>query len=101
MIQAIHEVMAYHNRESFSFDVKDKKCPCVTNQNNNMKYKIDTIYIPNVGREKYFIELDVYNSYDNQYYNIIIDEDDWDGEVLNSVYHKILNVVVNEKSETC
>ena len=101
MIQSIHEVMVYHNRESFSFNVKDENCPCVTNQNNNFKYKIDTIYIPNIGREKYFIELDVYNSYDNQYYNIIIDEDDWDGMILDSIYHKILNEVVNEKSETC
>lgn len=90
LIQAIHEVMAYRNKESFSFDVKDENCPCVTNQNNNFKYKIDTIYIPNIGGDKYFIELDVYNSYDNQYYNIIIDENEWDGTILDSIYHKIL-----------
>ena len=90
LIQAIHEVMAYRNRESFSFDVKDENCPCVVNQNNNFKYKIDTIYIPNINGEKYFIELDVYNSYDNQHYNIIIDEDEWDGTILDSIYHKIL-----------
>ena len=97
LIKAIHEVMAYRNKESFSFDVKDENCPCVTNQNNNFKYKIDTIYIPNIGREKYFIELDVYNSYDNQYYNIIIDEDEWDGTILESIF----NTVTNGKSETC
>lgn len=101
LIQAIHEVMAYRNRESFSFDVKDENCPCVTNQNNNFKYKIDTIYIPNIGGEKYFIELDVYNSYDNQHYNIVIDENEWDGTILDSIYHKILAESINEKSETC
>ena len=90
LIQSIHEVMAYRNRESFSFDVKDENCPCVVNQNNNFKYKIGTIYIPNIDEEKYFIELDVYNSYDNEYYNIIIDEDEWDGTILDSIYHKIL-----------
>lgn len=90
LIQAIHEVMACRNRESFSFDVKDENCPCVTNQNNNFKYKIDTIYIPNIGGDKYFIELDVYNSYDNQYYNIIINENEWDGTILDGIYHKIL-----------
>ena len=58
LIKDIHSVMASMNKESFSFDVKDENCPCVTNQNNNFKYKIDTIYIPNIGREKYFIELD-------------------------------------------
>ena len=97
LMQVIHDVMAYRNKESFSFDVKDENCPCVTNQNNNFKYKIDTIYIPNIGGEKYFIELDVYNSYDNEYYNIIIDEDEWDGTILDS----ILNKLVYEKSETC
>ena len=90
LIQAIHEVMSSMNKESFSFDVKDENCPCVTNQNNNFKYKIDTIYIPNIGGEKYFIKLDVYNSYDNEYYHIIIDEDEWDGTILDSIYHKIL-----------
>ena len=101
LMQAIHEVMAHKNKESFSFDVKNENCPCVTNQNNNFKYKIDTIYIPNIGREKYFIELDVYNSYDNEYYNIIIDENEWDGTILDSIYHKILAEIINEKSETC
>lgn len=101
LIQAIYEVMACKNKENISFDVKDEKCPCVTNQNNNFKYKIDTVYIPNIGKEKYFIELEVYNSYDNQYYNIIIDENDWDGMVLDTIYHRILNMIVNEKSETC
>ncbi len=97
LIKDIHSVMSSMNKESLSFDVKDENCPCVTNQNNNFKYKIDTIYIPNIGREKYFIELDVYNSYDNQYYNIIIDEDEWDGTILDSIYHKTLNAGVNEK----
>ena len=97
LIKDIHSVMASMNKESFSFDVKDENCPCVTNQNNNFKYKIDTIYIPNIGREKYFIELDVYNTYDYQYYNIIIDEDEWDGTILDSIYHKTLNAGVNEK----
>ena len=97
LIKGIHSVMVSMNKESFSFDVKDENCPCVTNQNNNFKYKIDTIYIPNIGREKYFIELDVYNSYDNQYYNIIIDEDEWDGTILESIFNKI----VNGNSETC
>ena len=69
----------------------------MTNQNNNFKYKIDTIYIPNIDGEKYFIELDVYNSYDNQYYSIIIDEDEWDGTILESIFNKI----VNGKSEIC
>lgn len=101
LMQAIHEVMAYRNKESFSFDVKDENCPCVTNQNNNFKYKIGAIYIPNIGGEKYFIELDVYNSYDNEYYNIIIDENEWDGTILDSIYHKILAEIINEKSETC
>ena len=97
LIQAIHEVMTSMNKESFSFDVKDENCPCVANQNNNFKYKIDTIYIPNIGGEKYFIKLDVYNSYDNEYYNIIIDENEWDGTILESIFNKI----VNGKSETC
>ena len=97
LIQAIHSVMVSMNKESFSLDVKDENCPCVTNQNNNFKYKIDTIYIPNIGGEKYFIKLDVYNSYDNEYYNIIIDENEWDGTILESIFNKI----VNGKSETC
>ena len=90
LIKGIHSVMTSMNKESFSFDVKDENCPCVTNQNNNFKYKIDTIYIPNIDGDKYFIELDVYNSYDNQHYSIIIDEDEWDGTILDSIYHKIL-----------
>ena len=97
LIQAIHEVMVSMNKESFSLDVKDENCPCVTNQNNNFKYKIGTIYIPNIGGEKYFIKLDVYNSYDNEYYNIIIDENEWDGTILDSIFNKL----VNGKSETC
>ena len=97
LIWVIREVMVSMNKESFSFDVKDKNCPCVTNQNNNFKYKIDTIYIPNIDGEKYFIELDVYNSYDNQHYSIIIDEDEWDGTILESIFNKL----VNEKSEIC
>lgn len=96
LIQSIHEVMAYRNKESFSFDVKDENCPCVTNQNNNFKYKIDTIYIPNIDGDKYFIELDVYNSYDNQHYNIVIDENEWEYTILESIFNKI----VYEKSET-
>lgn len=90
LIKDIHSAMTSMNRESFSFDVKDENCPCVANQNNNFKYKIGTIYIPNIGGEKYFIKLDVYNSYDNEYYNIIIDENEWDGTILDSIYHKIL-----------
>ena len=90
LIKDIHSVMTSMNKKSFSFDVKDENCPYVTNQNNNFKYKIDTIYIPNIGGEKYFIELDVYNSYDNQHYNIVIDENEWDGTILDSIYHKIL-----------
>ena len=97
LIKDIHSVMTSVNKESFSFDVEDENCPCVTNQNNNFKYKIDTIYIPNIDGEKYFIELDAYNSYDNQYYNIIIDEDEWDGTILESIFNKL----VNGKSETC
>ena len=97
LIKGIHSVMTSMNKESFSFDVKDENCPCVVNQNNNFKYKIDTIYIPNIDGEKYFIELDVYNSYDNQHYNIIIDEDEWDGTILESIFNKL----ANEKSETC
>lgn len=97
LIKCIHSVMTSMNKKSFSFDVKDENCPCVTNQNNNFKYKIDTIYIPNIGGEKYFIKLDVYNSYDNEYYNIIIDEDEWDGTILESIFNKL----VNGKSETC
>lgn len=97
LIWVIREVMTSMNKKSFSFDVKDENCPYVTNQNNNFKYKIDTIYIPNIDGEKYFIELDVYNSYDNQYYSIIIDEDEWDGTILESIFNKI----VNGKSETC
>ena len=97
LIKGIHSVMVSMNKESFSFDVKDENCPCVTNQNNDFKYKIDTIYIPNIDGDKYFIELDVYNSYDNQYYNIMINEDEWDGTILESIFNKI----VNGKSETC
>lgn len=97
LIKDIHSVMTSMNKESFSFDVKDENCPCVANQNNNFKYKIDTIYIPNIGGEKYFIKLDVYNSYDNEYYNIIIDEDEWDGTILESIFNKL----VYGKSETC
>ena len=97
LIKDIHSVMASMNKESFSLDVKDENCPCVTNQNNNFKYKIDTIYIPNIGGEKYFIKLDVYNSYDNEYYNILIDENEWDGTILESIFNKL----VNGKSETC
>ena len=97
LIKDIHSVMVSMNKESFSLDVKDENCPCVTNQNNNFKYKIDTIYIPNIGGEKYFIKLDVYNSYDNEYYNIIIDENEWDGTILESIFNKL----VNGKSETC
>ena len=97
LIKDIHSVMASMNKESFSLDVKDENCPCVANQNNNFKYKIDTIYIPNIGGEKYFIKLDVYNSYDNEYYNIIIDENEWDGTILESIFNKL----VNGKSETC
>ena len=97
LIKGIHSVMVSMNKESFSLDVKDENCPCVTNQNNNFKYKIDTIYIPNIGGEKYFIKLDAYNSYDNEYYNIIIDENEWDGTILESIFNKL----VNGKSETC
>ena len=97
LIKGIHSVMVSMNKESFSLDVKDENCPCVTNQNNNFKYKIDTIYIPNIGGEKYFIKLDVYNSYDNEYYNILIDENEWDGTILESIFNKL----VNGKSETC
>ena len=97
LIKDIHSVMTSMNKESFSFDVKDENCPCVANQNNNFKYKIDTIYIPNIDGEKYFIELDAYNSYDNQYYSIIIDEDEWDGTILESIFNKL----VYGKSETC
>lgn len=89
LIKAIYDEMSRVSKESMTFDVKDENCPCVTNQNNNFKYKIDTLYLPNIGREKYFIELDVYNSYDNQYYNIIIDENDWDVQILQDIYKRL------------
>lgn len=89
LIKAIYDELSRGNKESMTFDVKDENCPCVTNQNNNFKYKIDTLYLPNIGREKYFIELDVYNPYDNQYYNIIIDENDWDVKILQDIYKRL------------
>lgn len=89
IIKAIYDAMANKKMEYFSFNIKDEKTPCITNQNNNVKYKIDTIYIPNIGRNKYFIELDVYNAYDGQYYNIIIDENDWDTSILYEIQNKI------------
>ena len=89
LIKAIYDELSRTHKESMTFNVKDENCPCVTNQNNNFKYKIDTLYLPNIGREKYFIELDVYNPYDNQYYNIIIDEDEWDGTILQDIYKRL------------
>ena len=90
LIKAIYDEMSRTRKESISFDVKNEKCPYVTNQNNNFKYKIDTLYLPNIGREKWFIELDVYNSYDNQHYNIIIDENDWDVAILKDIYKRLI-----------
>lgn len=101
IIHAIYEVMNYTNKEYFEFDVNDPNTPGIVNQNNNMKYLVYTVYMPNVGKEKYFIELDVYNPYDWQYYNVILDEDNWDDKVLADIYNVIYNTLKNEKSETC
>ena len=97
IIKAIYDAMANKKMEYFSFNIKDEKTPCITNYNNNFKYKIDTVYIPNIGREKYFIELDIYNSYDNQYYNIILDENDWDTSILYDIQSKIVNNKMNKE----
>lgn len=99
MIHALYEVMSFKEKEFINFDVNDSNTPTITNQNNNMKYKVYTVYMPNVGREKYHIELEVYNPYDWQYYNIILTEDDWDENVLSSIYYIIYNKLTNEKRE--
>lgn len=101
MIHALYEVMNYTNKEYFEFDVNDPNTPGIVNQNNKMKYLVYTVYMPNVGGEKYFIELDVYNPYDWQYYNIILTEDEWDENILSSIYDIIYNNITNEKSKTC
>ena len=99
MIHALYEVMSQSGKEFFEFDINNENTPAITNQNNGVKYTVCLVYLPNVGREKYFIELEVYNPYDWQYYNVILDEDNWDDNVLNTIYRKIYHSLTNEKRE--
>ena len=98
MIHALYEVMSFKKKEFIDFDVNDPNTPAIINHNNNISYKVNTVYVPNVGREKYFIELEVYNPYDWQYYNVILDEDDWDENVLSNIYYIIYDALTNGQS---